>query len=101
MRIAYVARYIEGRRHLIQEVVLDGPANEYTLSGKQAFAVFLSAGTGCPRCRKPILANFARVLANFARKAIKPSQKPKADVAISPTSQSEIDLGEPVLNSRM
>ena len=45
------------------------------------------------------LANFARLVANFATKAIKVSQKLKADVAISPTSQSEIDLGKKELNS--
>ena len=92
MRIAHVGRSIAWSLHLIQQIVLDSPANEYTLSGKQTFAVFRSAGTRCPRCREPILANFARVLANFAKKAINPSQKPLADVAISATSQNEIDL---------
>ena len=45
------------------------------------------------------LANFARVVANFARKAIKLSQKLKAIVEKCPTCQSEIDLEEPVVNS--
>ena len=39
------------------------------------------------------LGNFARLVAHFATKAIKVSQKLKADVAISPTLQSKIDLG--------
>ena len=95
MRTAHVVRSIAGNHHQIQEIVLDEPANEYTLSNKQAFANFRSAGTGCPRYSESTLANFARVLANFAKKATKCSQKPKADVAISPTSKSEIDSDEP------
>ena len=99
MRNAHVVHYIAGRRHLIQQIVLDGLANEYTLSGKQSIAFFRIAGTGCPRCREPILANFARVIANFAKKTTKSSQKSKEYVAISPTSQSEKELGESLLNS--
>ena len=58
------------------------PSNKSPRSGKQAIAVFRIAGTGCPSFREPILANFALVIANFAKKATKSSQKPKEYVAI-------------------
>ena len=45
------------------------------------------------------VANFARVVANFARKDTKLPQKLEANVAIVPTLQNEIDVGEPVVNS--
>ena len=45
------------------------------------------------------LAKFAGVVANFARKDTKPPQNPKANVGISPTCESKIELEKGVVNS--
>ena len=98
MRTSHVLRSISGSHHQKQEIVLGKPASEYTLPGKQAFANFQSAGTGYLRYYHSVLANFARVFANFAKKTTKSSQKAKADMAILPTPKSEIGLDEPWVN---
>ncbi len=76
-----------------------GRPNKISLSGILASAKFQCVGAGCERYNLADLAKFAGVFANFARKATKPPQKLKANVGISPTCESEIDLDEPVLNS--
>ena len=83
------------------QTALADRSNKVTLSGILAFANVLFVGSGCGRCNVVALAKFARVVANFVRKDTKPPQKPKANVDISPTCESEIALGEPDLNSCM
>ena len=80
-------------------IAVAGRSNKIFLSGIMAFAKFQHVGAGCERCILANLAKFARVVANFARKATKPSQKLKANVEISPTCESEIELEKGVLNS--
>ena len=82
----------------MQQVASRTVANRKTIFGIQYLINLQCVGAGCGRYNFANLAKFAGVVANFARNDTKPPQNPKANVGISPTCESEIELEKRVLN---